>query len=429
MATEFRRPEDILVVRLCAHSFDPEAVQRLVASTRLDWRYVVDAARTHAVGARLFERALALPLPESARAAIAVAAKTTLKEYIHDNAIFLNEVGRLRRVFAAASIDWMLLRGLSLDPTMTRPAGDIDILVRRDRLVDAIEAVLRLPGYSYEDVAAAPDRHNVFREAPLTDLIRARIRRQAASIHEFHLFDPERGVLVELLVRMFAQPVRDQTTLWKGAAASDALADRIWTARRSLARLQCEAPTEEHSLLIMCLQVALHRSLAANAFRLGNLVDIDNLASSAVRWDLFARDTIELGLSPFVSFSLSLSRRLLGTPVPATVLSEFKASCTPLQRTVARLHLRSIGTLESSNRFYGALCRAVHPWALSGPLKDCVKGALFAHILFPERKTMAAFLGVSIRSPLLIVSYALNPLRWLALVMRKVFRMRDAQSM
>jgi len=310
-----------------------------------------------------------------------------------------------------------------LDPTMMRQTGDIDILVQRESLTEAAESVLRIPGYVYRELSAAADEAGWLASyhPSLTDVTKARIRRKALHNYEFQLVNRKRAALVELHVRLFAAPSRGRDRIW-GAPSSDALVARIWNHRRRQPELGCDIPCSEHSLLISCLHAALKRSPANNCFRLGILVDIDVLISSGIRWDAFVRDCIDLRLAPFAYFSLRLTRRLIETPVPGAVLSELKASCSRLQLALTRLHLRCLGSLESSDRLYSILCRALSPWALQGPWKDRIQGALLMHLWLPPRTRMASLLGVSVRSPLLLFSYVLNPMRWMALIVVRIFR-------
>jgi hypothetical protein len=179
----------------------------------------------------------------------------------------------------------------------------------------------------------------------------------------------------------------------------------------------------------MCLHAALKRSPATNHFRLGLLVDIDVLITSGIQWDAFVQDCRELRLVPFAYFSLLLARRLIGAPVPTKVLQALRTSCTPPQLALTRLHLRCVASLESSSVFYSVVCRAVSPWALEAPWRDRIKGALLVHFWLPPRERMASLLGVEPGSPLVLVSYLLNPLRWLALLVAAALRMRRPQSM
>jgi hypothetical protein len=411
MGATFAKLEDTLVLALCGHVAPTGVVERYVSDPGVDWQYVVETAREHKVDPLLLPRALAFDLPQPVRAALGRKARDSVSSTLHDALVFRRELGKVREALTASGIGFILFKGLSLDSSLSRPVGDIDLLVPRERLADSIQSILRVPGYHYRE-KAIKGRKDIWRcRTSLTPAARALIVKQAELDHEFQMSNPERCVLLELHVALFPREGRREDRGWAVASGEEVIR-RIWAERRFDAELACDVPSAEHSLLIMCLHVALKRSPANNRFRLGILVDIDRLVSSGIRWDHFTRRCVELRLSPYAYFSLLLSRRLLGVPVPASALSELKRECTGFQLLLTRFHLRCADSLAASNVIYSAIYRCLEHWAFGGTWRKRLSWSLLKPLWMPSRENMAIRFDIRIDSPLLFLAYALLPVRW-----------------
>jgi hypothetical protein len=411
MAAAFSKPEDALVLALCSHDGPTRVAERYVSDPGVDWGYVVEMAREHKVDPLLLPRALALDLPQPVRAALGPKARDSLSSRLHDALVFRKELRKVREALTARGIGCILLKGLSLDPSLSRPVGDIDLLVPREKLTDAMQSILGVPGYFYRE-KDIKGRKDIWRcNTSLTPEAMARIVDQAKRQHAFQMYSPERCVLVELHVALFPRVGRREDRAW-GGASGERVIRHIWAERRFDAELACDVPCAEHSLLTMCLHVALKRSPANNLFRLGILVDIDRLVSSGIRWDRFTRECAELCLSPYAYVSLLLSRRLLGVPVPRSPLSELKRACTGFQLLLTRFHLRCADSLVASNTLYSDIYRWLQPWAFGGTWRERLSWSILKPLWMPSRVYMAIRYDIEIDSPLLFLAYALLPVRW-----------------
>jgi hypothetical protein len=86
-------------------------------------------------------------------------------QHAHAHAVRTRVVCELARVFAAASIPFLLLKGAALahlvyDKPLLRPMRDVDVLVRK-RDVRRAHAVLQGGGFTPEGPAVAPDYHHL----------------------------------------------------------------------------------------------------------------------------------------------------------------------------------------------------------------------------------------------------------------------------
>ncbi len=69
--------------------------------------------------------------------------------------------------------------------------------------------------------------------------------------------------------------------------------------------------SNEHSLLLMSVHMAVNRSPANNTFILKLAVDIDNLVGRGVRWKAFTNAACQMRVEPFVLYSLRLTHEPL----------------------------------------------------------------------------------------------------------------------
>lgn len=385
---------------------------------RTDWSYITAASEAHNVSARLFARAIDLSLPEESSRKMA-AAKKAIIAAMQEHAARKSELITIVSNLSSHGIHCMLLKGLSLDRSMLRRSGDIDILVEPDRLLDAIETTLSVPGHLYAESPSGRNGGAWTYHGILTAGIRARIRQATKWKHEFHVYNPKRDILLEFHVNIFPRAhrsafrVENLDSLWDGI-------DRIWKSGRVNPELGCKTPCIEHSLLLMCLHNALKRSPANNRFRLSTLVDIDALASSTTDWDAFLEECDGLKVFPFVYFSLRLAKKLLDAPVPDRVLARLKTGCTGLQLALVRIHLRCVSSLYSSSFLYRGLYQALGPFAFGGSLAARLRGAMFMPLWLPPPSKAIETRNAGGGSLHTVCIYLLDPFRRLFLIIQKV---------
>jgi hypothetical protein len=404
----FSRTEDALILALVGRGAVDASLARCIRTDRVDWEYAVDTARRHAVAPLFLERALGIDVPPSIRDSLARAYRDITVRTIHDNLVYRNELSRILEAFALKGIECVLFKGLSLDHSMLRPTGDIDLLVERSRLLDAIECILGVPGYEYVEAFGNGTRRLC--HAALTNGLRWRIAAQASWKHEFLVYNARRGVLVELHVTLFPSPRAGGSAA--DAAISEDVVQRIREGSCFNKELHCHTPRPEHSILLMSLYNSLKRSSAKNRFRLGTVVDLKTLAEGGVRWDCFVRECIQLRIAPHAYFSLCLSRRLVDAPVPRHVLTDLRESCSDVQRFLARLHLRCVRSLDSSSWLYGVLYQAFRVWALPGEWIERIIWMFGLSLFLPSRDRMATLLSTNDGSFLALIEWLLNPFRW-----------------
>jgi hypothetical protein len=388
METLFRRHEDNIIVALGGRRYNDAEIAKLINRRSVDWDYIAAASDSHNISHQIYSKALDLPLPGTTKKRIAEAAKTVIVHAIHDRKVQCAELSKILSLFSARGIRCILIKGLSIDRSMIRQSGDIDILVKPESLIDAIETVLELPEYRFRESMAGKNADEWRFSGSLSGKDKARIRRAMVFTHEFQLYNIELGVLVELHINLFLKNRRS----FERVENIDGLLNnigRIWEACQSEQDLGCMVPSPEHSLLIMCMHNALKRSPSNNRFRLGTIVDIDGLVTVGVDWMSFLDDCRRFGMVAFTYFSLRLARRLMKTPVPAFVLSYLKRGCTGLQLMAVRFHLRCVGSLQTGSFLYRGLYQSIGPFAFGGSSIAKLTGALFMPLWMPPLRKLS----------------------------------------
>jgi Uncharacterised nucleotidyltransferase len=253
------------------------------------WRRAAVAAR--AEGLELWFR--------HRRAGTAPAVPDDVRERLRDASVGItaralalaSELAAILRALAAAGVACAPLRGVALaervwDDACARPAGDIDLLVRRADL-DAVEAMLHALGYRGVD-----RRHGFAREFSYTlELVR----------------DAHGGVVVEPHWTLAYPPFADAVDM-----------DRVW------ARCRPGRVAGEPALLLppeaLLLNLCLHVVHKAPDVPLLWLTDIDRLVRrEAIDWDELVVLARGAQVGGQVAAVLSLVTSLLRTPLPAHV--------------------------------------------------------------------------------------------------------------
>lgn len=403
--------EDELILQACRQRPDAGVLRGLIETRVVGWDSLVRTARRHRVAPLVLERLLALPLRSSARSSLQEVGRREIASVIHDNAVFRSELAVLLRALRARGIEPLLLKGLSLNFSGLRCMGDIDLMVPRPLVAEAVDAVLAVDGYRYRPMRrAGPDFADSL-SGGLPEPEKRRVRSQLSWNNEFQLAHPARGVLLELHHAPFwirnraGSFVEDLGGLVRNTAV-------FWHGMRRDPSLDCSVLSPAHALLLSCLRNAVKQQPANNGFRLANLVDIDNLVAAGIAWEELLRDCLLLRLAPAVLFSLALARDLLETPVPPPVLRDLRAACTPGQRGALRIHRRCVASLGPSSPLHSTRYKAVSPWVFGGTLRQRLAWLFLVPLWLPSRSRMAMFSGLPRDSAWILGAYLANPVRW-----------------
>ena len=261
----------------------------------IDWEPVLDLALHHGVAALLQRRliAAAIEVPD------AIAAR--LADERHATALVnLRHYGEFRRIvhaFGPHAIPVIALKGLHLAELVyrdisLRPMSDVDILVPRDRVAEAV-AVLRGLGYGFD--------------VELSGAVEAMLdaKCNVGLLHRGH------GIWLEVHWALIEPPSR----------SAEAVAD-IWrkAAEGSIGDARVRVMPDEHLLLHVCAHLACNHGFAFSLRALCDIAEIVNRRPQ-LDWDLVHARSRAYGCSRGVAAALRLASEHLGAEIPRPALA------------------------------------------------------------------------------------------------------------
>ncbi len=306
------------------------------ATPEIDWPALVERAQRNGVAPLLYRR-----LREMAH--VPPAALDLLRRAYYQNAaanaLRYRELGQVLSALEAVGIPTLVLKGPALaltiypDPAL-RIIGDLDLLVRREQVEQAM-AALRELGYE------TPDRGLPYPVAYLTRFGR-----------HLQLQRHERAGPLELEVHWTLIG-----ELWAGAVTAIDV-EGLWARATPLQGQGWEAC--QLSPADTLVHLALHATLMHGFTELGLrvYVDVDRLVrhhTSAKQAGAFWAQAIALAragrLATTLYTTLALARDLLGTPLPASVLAALRPG--PVQQRIFAQALQADDILNQRRLFAG----------------------------------------------------------------------------
>jgi Uncharacterised nucleotidyltransferase len=256
------------------------------------WRRAAAAARSESLEPWLLHRLAhgAIPVPDDVREGLRESTRRITARALAQCA----ELASILRALAGAGLACAPLRGVALaerlyDDACARPAGDIDLLVRRADL-DAVEAALRALGYRTVD-----RRPGFAREFSYT----------LEMVREAH-----GGVIVEPHWTLAYPPFADALDM-----------ERVWA--RCRPGQVAGQPARLLASQALLLNLALHLVHKAPDVPLLWLVDIDQLVrreADTIDWNELCALSRGAGVAGQLGRALQAVATLLDTPVPSAVI-------------------------------------------------------------------------------------------------------------
>lgn len=417
------RSEDRLILELCKESRDDDVVLTLIKQDGIDWAYFFRIIAKHEIAPLVLSRLMEHPLPAAAQELLQPAARKEIVAASATRSTMRAELARVQAALEQEGIECLLLKGLSLDFSGLRTIKDLDILVPEDRYIEAIRAVDRI-GYEfvgpYRSLHLTRAESELLLEAvrrPTLELEdRSRVLRALCWNNHYQAFNRDKNLMVEIHTNLFQRRRAYMENI-------DRLLDSIdcfWGDKRHDPTLNCFTLSNEHALLLMALHMAIYRSPGNNTFIFKLACDMDGLIRRGVCWKSFSSAACRMRVQPFVLFSLLQTRGLLGTSVPQDCLKRLERDCKKAQRWLIRVHLKCLRSLDSYRLVHSNVYRVLKPFVFEGRLGDRLKSIFLVSILFPSKGKMAAFFNVSKDSPLIYLTYLLNPVRLMILIFRSV---------
>ena len=295
---------------------------RAAAVRPIDWSRFLRIAKRHQMIGLIHDglTSTCVEMPSEIASEIRARAATLARDHL----ALAAEAARLQCLFDKAGLPVLFLKGTSLaliayGKLGLRSAKDIDLLVPFEAL-SAAAALLARAGYHRFD--------------PPTDLNATRMRLLMPLRKDLGFVCEESGLRVELHWRLFLNPhAMDETAIMA--------ASRIIPLTRSKG---LRTLGEEDLFTYLCIHGALHWW-----YQLKWLADVGALLTGATeRAERFYRGAEARGGGRCAAQALLLCRRVLGTPMPATLLKEL-GRCPKvnwLQRTALNAMTGGLGERE-----------------------------------------------------------------------------------
>jgi len=306
------------------------------ADRPIDWEAVLELAERNGLLPLLYDavRREDLAVPE--------AVQQELREaFIQAAAEAAVRAKELRRVVSAldhARIPVILLKGAALALSAYRNPGlrlmnDVDMLLRREDLPEALQVLKRLGFHSAGGLSGAALDFAVRWGGEMTFSKRTSRGRLSLDLHAHLLSGPwtQRASAIDL------------EALWQRARPLDL--DGVQASQLSL----------EDNVIQLCQHAGIHHTFG----HLLSLIDIDRVvaAPGGLDWDFLVRRARRFELRTATYFGLRFTTEMLGTPVPERALAALCPS--RVRRWAVRRALQPERTLFRGER---AFTRNLHYW-------------------------------------------------------------------
>jgi len=353
---------------------DRERFADLVKSVK-DWDSAIMGARKHGVHAILFSRIVEseLAIPSAAMARLCAEYESNVFHNLANAA----ELIAVLKAFEEAMIPLMPFKGVVLGASVyqsviTRPAGDIDVLIFRRDLARATEILL---GRGYSLTTSVPDG-----KLP-----------EDVHHYEYHFERQSDGMVLELRWRLELTPPRYRRDLGM---------EWVWKDRQTTTVAGATVPDMNPiiALLALCMHGSKHRWS-----RLIWTCDVARLLERHpdLEWARVNREAKRTGLWRALALGVLLAHRVAAAQVPQGYLRAFEADNTAreLADHFGENLFRESGTLPESREPYNV--------RLLGP-EDRIRLLFTASFLQPSAQDRAVIKLPKLLAPLY---YLIRPLR------------------
>jgi hypothetical protein len=302
--TNLSREDELLVhcARLDLSRKRCEAVKDILVEG-IDWDLLIKKAAWHRLSPLLAHHLMSPDLSALIPMAILKKIRGTYYQSLARSIILQNELYRLLSAFNNQEIPVIVLKGAALLESIyrdisLRPMGDLDILVRPERL-DQAEAIAFKLGYGFRANRELQEQ-----------------TRQSCH-HLANLWHHEKNIMLEIHHHIVSHDEPYYFNL-----------EDFWARARSDTILGAHALTlaPEDLLIHLSIKFLLDRRYQSNA-ALGQLCDISEVIKhydDSLDWDLIEKTSRENGVLKGLHFVLHACEHLLSTPVPTVILSKFQ---------------------------------------------------------------------------------------------------------
>ncbi len=380
-------PEEKLLIALTANRINQAC--SIIKTTPPDYPWLLQLAAKHKLHGIVAQRLLDLAkicdvdLPKAdikASLQLAVALNLQLK------AGFLS----IKEILKKLQVDFLLIKGFALDSSPLRAMNDIDILIQENDLKQVFKA-MTTAGCTYVG-------SGVMSKKEFADPF--------STLHwnnQFQFITPRTSTHVEIHTALFE---RDRIRLER----LDRFLDRVDLFRagcRYSADLDCNVPSPEANLALLCIHSTTKRSPAHNTYILRHALDLWSLLEEGIDMNRFINLCREWDIGYYACTAFRLSAIALTLPEIESMAAQLEPLLNKRERLLSQLHLncyRGPGDAPFLRRKIFALFM---PLAIAGGLKKGL--SWYRKLLFPPVWYQEERYGITRNSPFFFLSYIYGP--------------------
>ncbi len=302
-----------------------------------------------------------------------------------------------------------LLKGESLALGNPRDMGDVDLLIPEGQLISTIQ-LLESNGYAYVGF-----ERNMF----IKNCEYRNWDRLLKWSNQFEFREPETGVLIELHTSFFETArVYDEKLTGLRYALNDFTASSILDPVS-----ECRYLCAEDRLILLALHGTLKRSPVRKDFILRHLFDLRNLVSAGIDWCALETRAVKFGLIYYLAAFLRLNDLFSQPCSPPGFIERLESHLVPRQLWLLGRLLACIKDIDVYDRFAIFQYRLVAPFILQGSVRAKIRSILLFPLFMQPTYKLARLYGLPQRSVFAVLLYALEPLRYLIRLIRKIAKM------
>ncbi len=204
------RDEERLILELCKKNGSENVIRRLLLQENVDWAYFLHVIGNHEIAPLVLSRLMEFALPAGADTLLRSATKEEIVKAAVTRSTIRSELAKIQAALQKEGIECILLKGLSLDFTGYRIVKDLDILIREDRIIEAIRALKKI---KYEYIGHSRTPHMKRAEAKmLLEAIqdpglnrkkRSEVLSALSWNNHYGMLNREKNLLLELHTNLF----------------------------------------------------------------------------------------------------------------------------------------------------------------------------------------------------------------------------------
>jgi hypothetical protein len=324
-----------------------------------------------------------------------------------------------RELFTTAGLlkekgfDITLMKGLSYDPDETYPRtyGDLDLLVEEEKIEEVI-SFLKEKGYTYTGsfILSHEEINN--------------IKGQLSWNNQYPFNCPSSPQSVEIHTNLFERDrirLEDLTTLLNKPELFKK--NREWNKD-----LNCNLPSREASLMLLCLHCSLKRALYNNSFLLRHMSDLKILLNRGIDGEAFLALCTEAKVCYHALFTLKLYG-IIGKKHLPSWCGELEKALNHREMFLLNRHLKCMKNLDKSRFSARLIYNFTAPFIIGGNYKQ--KLTWLRNNIFPtkvEQEYRYFRFGFRKESPLIYLTYFIDPFYILWNFIKRIFHIKDSSS-